>query len=387
MSHPPISLPTPPAQLQWKIWVLAPHLESKDEHIDYYYDFSQSIAEYTRVFTQLQLAWQWQPITINNYATILQEILENATISHNQPIFLNLCDGDEINGTPGISVLNWLAANQCIYTGADAHFYRITTSKIPMKQAFDAAGVATPAWRIIQDPEQDISDLFTQLGSPIILKPAISGGSMGVGVKNVVSTLAEASEQIKKMFAGYRGWNLAADGIIAEAFIAGPEYTTLISGSTSPHPTAKVYIPVERVFHTSLSEQEKFLSFDRLWEIYEEETPMPQSEDFYRYAMPASNRIKAIQDISLQAYEAVMGMGYTRADIRMDAATKQLYVLEVNAQCGLSEDENYTSIGAILRVNQTSFTQLIWEVLQDALLRSGYPASTQTIHKSSAVQL
>jgi D-alanine-D-alanine ligase len=189
------------------------------------------------------------------------------------------------------------------------------------------------------------------------------------------------------MFAGYRGWNLAADGIIAEAFIAGPEYTTLISGSTAPHSSAKVYIPVERVFHTSLSELEKFLSFDRLWEIYEEETPMPQSEDFYQYAMPPTDRIKAIQDISLQAFEAVVGMGYTRADIRMDAATEQLYVLEVNAQCGLSEDENYTSIGAILRVNQTSFTQLIWEVLLDALQRSNYPASTHTIQKSSAVRL
>ena len=387
MSHPPLSLPAPPAKLQWKIWVLAPHLESIDEHIDYYYDFSQSIAEYTQVFNQLQLVWQWQPITLNNYATILKEIVENEKLSQHQPIFLNLCDGDEINGTPGISVVNWLTANRCIYSGADTHFYHITTSKIPMKLAFDAAGVSTPAWKIIKDPEQDISDLFTQLGSPIILKPAISGGSMGVGVKNVVSTLEEASEQIKKMFAGYRGWNLASDGIIAEAFIAGPEYTTLISGSTAPHSTAKIYTPVERVFHTSLCEQEKFLSFDRLWEIYEEETPMPHSEDFYQYAMPPSERVKAIQDISLQAYEAVGGMGYTRADIRMDAATEQLYVLEVNAQCGLSEDENYTSIGAILRVNQTSFAQLIWEVLQDALQRSNYPDYTYTIQKSSEVRL
>ena len=53
----------------------------------------------------------------------------------------------------------------------------------------------------------------------------------------------------------------------------------------------------------------------------------------------------------------------------MDAATKKLYVLEVNAQCGLSEDEDYTSIGAILRVNNTSFTQMITEVIEDALIR------------------
>jgi D-alanine-D-alanine ligase len=48
-----------------------------------------------------------------------------------------------------------------------------------------------------------------------------------------------------------------------------------------------------------------------------------------------------------------------------------LYVLEVNAQCGLSEDENFTSIGAILKVNGTSFKEMIVEVLQDAFIRKG----------------
>ncbi|HEX7906355.1 MAG TPA: hypothetical protein VF487_20920, partial [Chitinophagaceae bacterium] len=46
------------------------------------------------------------------------------------------------------------------------------------------------------------------------------------------------------------------------------------------------------------------------------------------------------------------------------------YMLEVNAQCGLSEDENYTSIGAILKVSDTTFTEIIAEILRDALRRS-----------------
>jgi D-alanine-D-alanine ligase len=53
----------------------------------------------------------------------------------------------------------------------------------------------------------------------------------------------------------------------------------------------------------------------------------------------------------------------------MDSTTQKLYVLEVNAQCGLSEDENYTSIGAILRVSGKSFTQLIVEIMNDAFAR------------------
>ncbi|MCA6487909.1 MAG: ATP-grasp domain-containing protein [Chitinophagaceae bacterium] len=367
-------LPSAPALLQWKIWVLAPSLESNDQNIDYYYDFSQSIAEYTRVFQELQLNWQWQPITLDNYTAILSNILQQATTAGEFPLFLNLCDGDEINGTPGISILKWLHNNKCIYTGADEYFYQVTTSKIPMKEAFEKAGVPTPPWKIIRSADANTEELFAQLGSPLILKPAISGGSMGVGVKNVVNTPEEAKEQIRRMFEGYRGWNLAADGIIAEQFIAGEEYTTLIAGSALPDSFCKVYDPVERIFHSSLREQEKFLSFDRLWEIYEEETPMPEQEDFYRYALPAADLLPAIRDVSLQAYQAVQGKGYTRADIRRDKATGQLYVLEVNAQCGLSEDENYTSIGAILRVNQTPFAQLIAEIILDALQRAGYSA-------------
>ena len=45
-------------------------------------------------------------------------------------------------------------------------------------------------------------------------------------------------------------------------------------------------------------------------------------------------------------------------------------MLEANAQCGLSEDENYTSIGAILKASNVSFTEVISEILKDALRRS-----------------
>ena len=53
----------------------------------------------------------------------------------------------------------------------------------------------------------------------------------------------------------------------------------------------------------------------------------------------------------------------------MDEKTGRLFILEVNAQCGLSEDEDYTSIGAILRINKTSFTEMIKEIIQDAFIR------------------
>jgi D-alanine-D-alanine ligase len=352
-----------------KVWVLAPYLVTDDANIDYYYDFSQSIAEYTKTFTELGIPWHWQPVTTDDYETIIENIVAEKEEEIFFPLVLNLCDGDEVNGTPGISVVQLLETNELVYTGSDEYFYRITTSKIPMKQAFDKANVPNAKWEAILSREQNIEAIIEKLGSPVIVKPAVSGGSMGVGIKNVVYTHGELQQQVQHMFDGYRGWNLVSGGIIAEEFITGPEFTTMIVGSAKFPAQCKVLEPVERVFHPSLPDTEKFLSFDRLWEIYEEETPMPGEANFYEYQSPDPSLHAAIKQLSLDAYIATGGTGYTRVDIRMDQSTKNLYVLEVNAQCGLSEDENYTSIGAILRMSGISFTELIVAVINDAFRR------------------
>ena len=352
-----------------KVWVLAPHLVTNDANIEYYYDFSQSIAEYEKTFAELGIEWKWQPVTIIDYRSIIEFIVKEKEFGNKTPVVFNLCDGDEVNGTPGISVVRLLDEKGLLYTGADEHFYNITTSKIPMKRAFDKAKVPSAKWKAITSKDENLETIFENLGTPVIVKPAISGGSMGVGIKNVVHNQTELKEQVDKMFAGYRGWDLAADGLIAEAFITGPEFTVLISGSYNNPKDAKIYTPVERVFHASLPEQEKFLSFDRLWEIYEEETPMPNDANFYEYALPDALLVDEIKKISWDAYVATRGCGYTRIDIRMDKQTGKLYVLEVNAQCGLSEDEDFTSIGAILRFSGNTYTGLVAEIINDAFCR------------------
>ena len=365
-----------------KVWVLAPHLETNDPKIDYYYDFTQSIAEYEKTFSELGIEWKWQPVTINNYSEIIELISKEKDLGLKTPVVFNLCDGDEINGTPGISVVRLLEQKGLIYTGSDEYFYSITTSKIPMKEAFDKANVLTAKWKAIHDKDLDIENLFERLGSPIIVKPAVSGGSMGVGIKNVVHNPGELKQLVNEMFEGYRGWDLAADGLIAESFINGPEYTVLISGSYNNPGDAKIYTPVERVFHPSLPEHEKFLSFGRLWEMYEEETPMPNEGNFYEYKLPEVSLINEIKKISWDAYVATRGCGYTRIDIRMDKATGKLYVLEVNAQCGLSEDEDFTSIGAILRLSENSFTNLVLEIIHDAFSRHPVKEKKKRLQKT-----
>lgn len=350
-----------------KIWVLYPYLQTEDPNLQYYYDFTQSLQEYTKIFTELNADWIWQPVTMQNYREIIEGIKKRS--GRKIPLVLNLCDGDEVNGTPGVSVIAELEKNRLIYTGSDTHYYNITTSKIPMKEAFDKAGVSTAKWAMIDGTEKPLDGMCQQLGAPLIIKPAVSGGSMGVSVKNVVYTDNELKERVAELKNGYRGWNLLADGLIVEQFITGPEFTSFIIGSSTAPERCEVFPPVERIFHESLPDEEKFLSFDRLWEIYEDERPMPGNENFYNYHQPAAHLVKALEEISLQAYLAVGGMGYGRLDIRMDKNTGKLYMLEVNAQCGLSEDEDYTSIGAILRYANRTFSDSILSIIKDAFER------------------
>ena len=350
------------------VWVLVPQVKTDDPNIDYYYDFSQSIAEYSRVFAKWDIPWRWQPVSMENYREVIEMIAVSATPE--VPVVFNLCDGDEVNGSPGISVLCCLKESGLTYTGADAYFYAATTSKLSMKHLFEAEGVPTPAWEAVGLEGIPVNGIFERLGSPLIVKPAVSAGSMGISVKSVVHTKEALETQIEALEERYRGWSLTTGGILAERFINGEEYTTLIVGPWDDPGHCRVYLPVQRVFHPALPETEKFLSFDRLWEIYETESPIGDYEDFYTYELPDAMLIPEIQRVSLDAYRAVRGQGYGRVDLRRNVQG-QLQVLEVNAQCGLSEDENYTSIGAILRLSDIPYATLVEDIIRDALRRAG----------------
>jgi D-alanine-D-alanine ligase len=348
----------------WLVWILAPFVNTEDPNLQYYYDFSQSIDEYHKVFSELKLEWKWQAIEISNYKKIIKNIRKES--SPKIPLIINLCDGDEDNGVPGISVIEELEKNKLIYTGSDTYFYDITTSKIPMKELFDSHNVPNSPWMVIDINSYDPKAVFKKLRKPLIVKPAISGGSLGLGLKSVVNTEEELRDYLNSIVQGYKGWDLSSGGFFIEEFIEGQEYTTLIVGQWDDKDKSTIYDPVERVFESSIPSTEQFLSFDRLWEIYEHESPIEHDKALWHYAKPSAELIDEIKNISWNAYQSMKGTGYGRVDLRRNQTTGKIMVLEVNAQCGLSEDENYTSIGAILRIQGRTFTDLIYKIMKDA---------------------
>jgi D-alanine-D-alanine ligase len=210
--------------------------------------------------------------------------------------------------------------------------------------------------------------LFDEIAPVLIVKPAVSAGSMGLGLRNVVTDQKQLDSIISEMRQGYHGWNVDAGGIFIEAFVQGREFTTFVVGSSTNPDKIHVYPPVERVFHDSLPARERFLSFDRLWSLFDNEQPIPNDGNLYDYYEVPQALVPELKEITLAAFKSVGGSGYGRLDIRMDEQTGKMYVLEINAQCGLSENEDHTSIGAILRFAKKSFTYLTIEIIDDALM-------------------
>lgn len=367
------------------VWMLAPRIQSADSNLEYYYDYTQSQDELKRAFDELHQAWQWQWVTCDDFREVIDAcVLRSGDVL---PVFFNLCDGDDMNGVPGISVVKYLEEKKLCFTGADSYFYEATTSKITLKKLFEKHSVPTAPWEILPADGSVVSGIFNRIGSPLIIKPAVSAGSMGVTTQAVVSDEEALRNQLQRLSNGYHGWELASGGIIAEAFIAGNEYTTFITGHHLHPDQAKVYTPVERVFNNALPENEKFLSFERLWGMYADETPLDEKENLWEYELPDSGLIDEIKRISWDAYAASGGTGYGRVDLRRDKSTGKMYVLEVNAQCGLSEDENYTSIGAILRYCKLPFSHIIREIIghaiEDTTSISNSPSSEVPLHKTN----
>ena len=348
--------------------VLVPSAATADPSLDYYNDYTGNRDEFARAFAELGVDWRWQPVTALNYREVIDAVIREHPTS--PPLVFNLCDGDESNDVPGVAVIRYLDELRLTYTGADAAFYEATTSKITMKSAFDVAGVRTPTWAIIEKDPTGVARLFERLGTPLIVKPAVGAGSMGITIKSVVDSDDALRHEARLLHEGYHGWNLASGGVLVEQFIDGPEFTTFIVGSADDPERSTIYPPVERVFHSSLPARQRLLSYDRLWEVYEREEPLADDAFLWEYGPAPEALSERLKTVSWAAYVAMGGCGYGRVDLRMDARSGTLYVLEVNAQCGLSEDENSTSIGAILRFGNRSFARLVREIIDDAIARS-----------------
>jgi len=351
-----------------EVWAFIPYCQEASGMTSDQYDTPYTRQELKDVFKALGLDWEWIPITNQNLHLTVDSLL--ASCNGKMPVVLNYCDGDEIYDFPGIEVVRRLEKEGLAYTGANADFYHLSTSKIRMKDAFVRGGVSTAPYAVITDPERDCPGLCERLGTPLFVKPAVSAGSVGLSLKSVVHNDEDLRAQVDYLLSRPDGNLFDRGGIFAERFVNGPEFTVLVVGIPGIPETIRVYPPVERHFNTSIPEEERFFSYERYWELWNNEPAPPDGKPLYQYRSPEPELQERLKELSWRAFCAVEGAGYGRVDIRMEKSTGELYVLEVNANCGISSSEDDSSTGNILKLGGITFPQLMGDLLFCALFRN-----------------
>lgn len=360
---------------QLLIWVLTPSSQIQQEWMKAFdtNTFQQQMGD---VFSELGLAWKRQKVSLENLEQIVDKIA--GYTKDYIPVVLNFCDGlDELDDCPGLSLIKLLETKGIIIIGADSEFYSFTFNKILIKQALIQAGVATPPYEIIHDLDRG-QGVCARLGTPLIVKPAVlSGGSYGLSVNSVVHNDEQIKTQVKHLLQeNDQGIIFPPDSIFVESFITGREFSVFLIGSYQQPEQIKIYPPLETIFNPTLPEIEQFLSHDRYYGKDEGDISFSAETPFCRYQLVGADLYEKLCDLSKCAYCAVNGNGYGRVDIRMDKASQELFVLEVNANCAISSqplfdfaDPNVTPVGTILHLADIPFAQVISEIIAEAFNR------------------
>ncbi|KAJ3339902.1 hypothetical protein HDU93_007676 [Gonapodya sp. JEL0774] len=300
---------------------------------------------------------EFREVTLQDRERVLDGIRSEAESRGGKLVVVNLCDGTETDGYPGLSIVSELERLRLAYTGSDSYFYLATTSKPVLKRMLQEHSVPTSPFVEISPGVSDaelqeaILSLSRQVGFPMIVKPSVSYASLSITDRSVVHNAAECATQCRRVHTE------TGEGVFVERFLAGREFTALCTGDATQG--VNVYTVAERAFDPSLNKYRRILAFDRYWDGFDLNGSRPDASKsthtpMYVYRSAPEGWQTSLAEVARNAYLACGGSGYGRVDMRttQDDTCEGVQVLEVNANCGMSFDAVTSTCGAHLELHK-----------------------------------
>lgn len=223
------------------------------------------------------------------------------------------------------------------YTGPGVMASSIAIDKIMTKRIWRADGLPTPVWKKVASAAATLS-AWAELGSPMIVKPAREGSTIGL-------TKVTAAEQCAGAYALASGLD---DEVLCEQFVRGDEVTVPVLGSGAQ---ARA-LPVIRIVAPdgNYDYQNKYFTDTTQYLV---PCGLPDGEEAH------------IQQLVLQAYKTLGCRGWARADVMIDANTRQPYLLEINTSPGMT---SHSLVPMSAKAAGISYGELCLQILQLATL-------------------
>ncbi|GAB3186300.1 D-alanine--D-alanine ligase [Hydrogenophaga aquatica] len=230
------------------------------------------------------------------------------------------------------------------YTGPGVLASSVAMDKVMTKRIWRAEGLPTPDWRQVSSAEETVA-AFQALGSPMIVKPAREGSTIGLTKVTDAAQCAQA-------------YALAAQHdpeVLCEQFISGDEVTCPVLGtgaSARSLPVIHIVAPGGNYDY-----QNKYFTDDTRYIV---PCDLPAGEE------------PVIQALVLKAYRTLGCRGWARADVMIDAATRKPYLLEINTSPGMT---GHSLVPMSARATGMSYETLCLHVLAGASLDNPLPVA------------
>lgn len=237
------------------------------------------------------------------------------------------------------------------FTGSGTAGLLLAQSKILTKQLLEYHEVPTPRFLTF---DGDAFEAFGRMSFPLIVKPARTDASLGIGKHSVVSDWEELTRRVREI---RRTFN---DESLAEEFIEGREMYVGVLGDGS----RSEILPILEL---------NWGKWDpAVPKVSDREVKFADLGDDGPYLMhakdlPAELRAR-IERSALLAFRALKLHDYARVDFRISDKTGEAYVLEVNPNPYLEKD---SELGMAAEERGLNYAQLISRIIESAAIRYG----------------
>lgn len=213
------------------------------------------------------------------------------------------------------------------YTGSGILASALAMDKLRTKQVWHSLGIPTPRHAVLAS-EADCISAATELGFPLIVKPAHEGSSIGMAKVN----------SLPELTAAWKDASSYDSQVLVEQWITGPEFTIATLRDQVLPPIA-LGTP-----HTFYDYDAKYIANDTQYRI-------PCGLD--------AAKEKQLMDLTAKACEALGIAGWARADVMQDAEG-QFWFLEVNTAPGMTD---HSLVPMAARAAGLDFQQLVLSIL------------------------
>ncbi len=265
-------------------------------------------------------------------------------------LIFNLCD-EGYNNDPKkeLHIPAFLEMLNIPYTGSSPNCLAMCYNKSLISSYAKFLNIKTPK-EILIDPSIGINNPIDNF--PVILKPALGDGSMGITQKAVCNNKEE-------LFSYYEWLKTTFPNtlIIVQEFLSGREFSVAILGRSSNFEI----LPILEVDYTNLPQDlPKLLSYESKWD-----PKSPYWNIGFKKAILNQEQQKDLIDASKMLFDLLQCKDYARFDFRTDKEGN-IKFLEVNPNPGWCWDGKLNLMASFANL---SYSQLLDKILKSAIQR------------------